>query len=196
MGIKLFNKDTNNKLLATILTPLAIVAITFSSAIQAQPPYNADLVQGGNKWFLDAYDDTDPDHNLINTVGLCFKYAGTVGTHQRYTWYSDSFKGWQGTASQEGDQIFIHGRYAGGKGRDAIQVRIIIDTPRSGSVGHWQEWRDDDSYGQIIGFANARMIRDPGQPCAMTEKEALDTGFSFPFFPTPETTDNPMTYIP
>lgn len=196
MSIKLFNKDTNNNFLAAILASLAVVAVTFSSAVHAQPPYSADLVQGGNKWFLDAYDDTDPGHNLINTVGLCFKYDGIQGTHQRYTWYSDTFKGWQGTASQEGDQIFMHGVYASGKGRDAVQVTIVIDTPRSGSVGHWQEWRDDGSYGQVVGFANARMIRDPGQPCAMTEAEALDAGFSFPFFPTPGTNDNPMTYQP
>lgn len=196
MSIKLLFKDTNKNIFTIILAILSVIALTLSTTVHAQPPYNADLVQGGNKWFLDAYNDTDPDHNLINTVGLCFKYAGTEGTHQRYTWYSDSFKGWQGTASQEGDQIFIHGQYADGKGRDAIQVRIIIDAPRSGSVGHWQEWRHDGNYGKVIGFANARMIRDLDQPCAMTESEALDSGFFFPFFPMPSTSDNPMTYIP
>ncbi len=180
--------------LANILS-VALISLLFSSVLLAQPPYSADLVQGGNKWLLDAYDDTDPDHTFINTVGLCFKYAGTHGSHQRYTWYSDTFKGWQGTASQEGDQIFLHGVYANGEGRDAIQLRIIINTPRSGSVGHWQEWRDNNGYGEIIGFANARMIRDPGAACAMTEAEALDSGFSFPFFPSPGTNDNPMTYV-
>jgi len=90
----------------------------------------------------------------------------------------------------------MHGVYADVKGRDAIQVRIIIDTPRSGSVGHWQKWRDDGNYRKVIGFANARMIRDPGQPCAMTESEALDSGFFFSFFPIPATSDNPMTFIP
>lgn len=75
-------------------------------------------------------------------------------------------------------------------------MRIIINTPRSGAVGHWQEWRDDNNYGEVIGFANARMIRDPDQPCVMTEAEALDDGSIFFFFPTPATTDNPMTYIP
>ena len=188
-------KNYTRFLVANVLA-VVIVAFAFSAALYAQPPYTADLVQGGNKWLLDAYDDTDANHAYVNTVGLCFKYAGTQGSHQRYTWYSDTFKGWQGTATQEGDQIFIHGRYADGKGRDAVQLRIIIDTPRSGSVGHWQEWRDDNSYGEVIGFANARMIRDPGQACAMTEEEALDTSFIFPFFPMPATTDNPMTYIP
>lgn len=195
MSVILFSKDTINKSLATIISLMVIGILIVSPAAQAQPPYAADLIQGGNKWFLDAYDDTDPDHVLINTVGLCFTYDGVQGTHQRYTWYSDTFKGWHGTASQEGDQIFLHGVYADGKGRDAIQLRIIIDTPRSGSVGHWQEWRDDGGYGQVVGFANARMIRDPGQPCGLTEAEAMDSGFWFPFFPKPTTSDNPMTYI-
>lgn len=185
-----------SKFLAANIISVFIVTLVFSAALHAQPPYSADLVQGGNRWLLDAYDDTDINHAYVNTVGLCFAYAGTHGSHQRYTWYSDTFKGWQGTASQEGDQIFLHGVYANGKGRDAVQLRIIINTPRSGSVGHWQEWRDNDGYGEVVGFANARMIRDPGQPCAMTESEALDAGFTFPFFPQPATTDNPMTYKP
>lgn len=196
MSIKLLCIKNYSKFFAANIIAVALVSLAFSAALHAQPPYNADLVQGGNKWFLDAYDDTDANHAFVNTVGLCFKYDGTQGSHQRYTWYSDSFKGWQGTATQEGDQIFIHGAYANGKGRDAIQVRIIIDTPRSGSVGHWQEWRDDGGNGEVIGFANARMIRDPGQPCLMTEAEALDEGFFSIFFPTPATNDNPMTYIP
>lgn len=184
-----FNKTIFFSLLGAVMT----VAISYSSATQAQPPYLADLVQGGNRWLLNAYDDTDVDHKALATVGLCFKYAGFDGTHERYTWYSDTFKGWRGTASQEGDQIFMHGMYADGKGRDAIQVEIIIDAPRSGSVGHWQEWRDDGGYGQTIGFANARMIRDVGKPCLLTEREALGTGLFPSLFPT---NNNPMTFIP
>ena len=175
---------------------LGVVLLLLAVTTHAQAPYRADLVQGGNKWLLDAYDDTDPDHVFINTVGICFEYAGIVGEHQRYTWYSDTFRGWRGTATQEGDQIFMHGMYANGDGRDAMQLTIIIDTPRSGSVGHWQEWRDNGGYGTTIGFANARMIRDPGQPCGMTAAEALSTNFFSLFFPWPASSDNPMTYIP
>lgn len=196
MSIEIYNIYKRYTGIIKSMSILMLLTGVFSLNAYAQPPYNANLIDGGNKWLLDAYDDTDPDHVFINTVGICFKYAGTKGSHQLYTWYSDTFKGWQGTASQEGDQIFMHGRYANGKGRDAIQVTIIIDTPRSGSVGHWQEWRDDDGYGQVIGFSNARMIRDPGAVCAITEKEALDDSFIFPFFPSPTTTDNPMTYKP
>lgn len=197
MSNNLFNKYCSKIILVTATTiPLLAAIILYSSSANAQPPYSADLVQGGNRWLLDAYDDTDPDHNFVNTVGLCFKYDGVAGTHQRYTWYSDTFKGWKGTASQEGDQIFITGSYADGKGQDAIQVRIIIDTPRSGSVGHWQEWRNSGDYGEVIGFANARMIRDPGVACKMSEAEALDPDTIFFFFPAPATTDNPMTFKP
>ena len=190
---KFFNQYCNRIAILSLSIPLLVFTFLYSSTSHAEPPYSADLLQGGNRWLLDAYDDTDTDHAFVNTVGLCFKDDGVQGTHQRYTWYSDTFKGWQGTASQEGDQIFLHGTYANGKGSDAIQVRIIINTPRSGAVGHWQEWRDDGDYGQVIGFANARMIRDPGAPCAMTEAEALGSGF-FSFFPSPTTGDNPMTF--
>jgi len=196
MSVTTFYNDLMAGASRLLLTAILLIVSAVSSSAYAQPPYSADLVQGGNKWFLDAYDDTDPDHTLINTVGLCFQYAGTQGSHQQYTWYSDTFRGWQGTASQEGDQIFIYGVYADGKGQDAIQLRIIIDTPRSGSVGHWQEWRDNGSYGETIGFANARMIRDIEYGCTMTAKEALDSGFFFPFFPYPATNNNPMTYKP
>ena len=196
MGIKMVKKELRTKIIPALLGAVALATFGFSVNGLAQPPYSADLVQGGSKWFLDAYDDADPDHVFMNTVGICFEYAGTVGSHQRYTWYSDTFRGWQGTASQEGDQIFMYGVYANGDGRDAMQLKIIIDTPRSGSVGHWQEWRDNGDYGTTVGFANARMIRDPGQPCTMTASEALNTGFFFPFFPWPATNDNPMTYVP
>lgn len=197
MRNNLFHKYCSKIVLAAATAiPLFAAVVLYSSSANAQTPYSADLVNGGNRWLLDAYDDTDPDHVFINTVGLCFKFDGVVGTHQRYTWYSDTFKGWKGTASQEADQIFITGSYADGKGQDAIEVRIIIDTPRSGSVGHWQEWRNSGDYGQVIGFANARMIRDPGVACKMTEAEALDPDTIFLIFPKPATTDNPMTYKP
>jgi len=178
--------------LLSVVASISILGYTPSAV--AEPPYLADLVQGGNRWILNAYDDTDVDHNALATVGLCFKYDGFDGTHERYTWYSDTFLGWRGIASQEGDQIFMTGMYADGEGRDAIQVEIIIDAPRSGSVGHWQEWRDNGGYGLTVGYANARMIRDVGKSCLVTEDEALGSGFFFSIFPP--SSENPMTYIP
>ena len=180
-----------------LLCATACLALGFSALAFAQPPYSTDLVQGGNRWVLDAFDDTSPDHlQLANpSPGICFEYAGTAGTHQRYTWYSDTFPNWHGTASQEADQIFMHGVYDDGRGRDAIQLKIIINTPRSGSVGHWQEWRDDGNYGQVVGFANARMIRDPGAPCGMTAAESRNNSF-FSLFNFFGNSNNPMTYVP
>jgi hypothetical protein len=178
---------------ATCASLLASAMLVLALPASAQAPYSPNLVDGGNKWFIDAYNDTDPDHVALATPGICFEYAGVVGTHQQYTWYSDTFLGWQGTASQEGDQVFMHGVYANGQGRDAIQVRIIIDAPRHGSVGHWQEWRDNGAYGKTVGFANARMIRNGN--CTMTASQALGGGWTFPFpFPIPTTSDNPMTF--
>lgn len=196
MSIRTFYNNLTAGLSVPALMAIVLITSGMSSNAFAQPPYSADLIQGGNKWFLDAYDDTDPDHAFVNTVGICFQYAGTVGSHQQYTWYSDTFRGWQGTASQEGDQIFMYGVYANGDGHNAMQLKIIIDTPRSGSVGHWQEWRDNGSYGSTVGFANARMIRDIENGCTMTASEALDTGFFFPFIPYPSSNANPMTHKP
>lgn len=176
--------------LAPALTSLALV---LALPANGAPPYSADLVQGGNRWLIDAYDDSDPDHAALATPGICFEYAGVSGTHQRYTWYSDTFLGWRGTATQEADQIFLHGSYANGNGHDAIQVRIIIDSPRNGAVGHWQEWREDSGYGRTIGFANARMIR--AGDCTLSASEARSGQGLFPLpFPLPGTNDNPMTF--
>lgn len=169
----------------------ALMTLFSVSSAFAVPPYHVDLVNGGNKWFIDAYDDTDPDHVALATPGICFEYAGVVGSHQQYTWYSDTFLGWRGTASQEGDQVFMYGRYANGDGHDAIQIRFIIDSPRNGAVGHWQEWRENGTYGETVGFANARMIRSGD--CTLSANEALGGGwFSFPI-PLPGYYDNPMT---
>ena len=174
--------------------------LTLSPLASAQPPYSPNLVDLGNKWILDAFDDTSPSHVAMASPGVCFEFAGVMGTHQQYTWYSDTFPGWRGTASQEGDQIFMYGIYANGEGQDAIQVRIIIDAPRHGSVGHWQESRFNSSlfggtgtYGKTVGFANARMIRNGN--CTMTASQALGGSFLFLFpFPLPTTSDNPMTF--
>lgn len=182
----------SRKVLSPKVMGLAVIlSLLVSGGVMAQPPYDANLVKGGNKWFIDAYDDTDPDHLPMATPGICFEYAGVKGTHQQYTWYSDTFPGWHGTASQEADQVFLHGVYADGVGHDAIQVRIIIDAPRHGAIGHWQEWREDGGYGKTVGFANARMIRDGN--CTLTAEEAAGPG-GLPFFPTPVTRDNPMTF--
>jgi hypothetical protein len=188
----------NRKALAVITPLIASLMLALSPLADAQPPYSPNLVDLGNKWILDAFDDTSPDHVALASPGVCFEFSGIVGTHQQYTWYSDTFPGWRGTASQEGDQIFMYGMFANGEGQDAIQVRIIVDAPRHGAVGHWQESRYNSSffggtgtYGKTVGFSNARMIRNGS--CTMTASQALGGIFQFPF-PVPTTADNPMTF--
>ena len=79
------------------------------------PTYKPDYVAGGNRWSFKAYDNSDPDHTtLVSAQVLCFEYAGTAGNHIKYTWYSETFPGWSGSAIQEGDEIFLHGDYANG----------------------------------------------------------------------------------
>jgi len=99
-----------------------------------------------------AFDDSSPVHTQLATQGICFDFIGVVGTHVRYRWYSTTFPDWNGIASQEGDQIFMHGDYDKDNGHDGFNW--AIDTSKAGS-GHWHEWREDGGFGITIGLGNA-----------------------------------------
>jgi hypothetical protein len=143
---------------------------------QALPPHNPDLVTNGNRWSITAYDDSSPVHTQWATQGICFYPAGVVGTHQRYYWVSDTFPDWNGRATQEGDQVFMHGDYAGNVGHDGIQFEITTSTAsRNEGYGHWQEWREDSKYGLTIGYVNAKLAR-VGKCTPLTVAEAIDLG--------------------
>jgi hypothetical protein len=114
------------------------------------------------------------------TQGICFSVIGVVGTHIRYRWFSTTFPDWNGIASQEGDQIFMHGDYARDIGHDGIQWSI--DTFKTGS-GHWTEWREDGGLGNTIVFANAVFQRVgqcqtplPGTPLPILPPQFLPDG--------------------
>ena len=156
-----------------VFTSLSILFFSLlSSVASAQPPYKPDLVTDGNRWTITAYNDASPVHSQWATQGICFIPDGTVGTHQRYTWYSDTFPDWNGRATQEGDQITMHGDYAKDVGHDGMQWDIVTVSPRNEGAGHWWEWREDGKLGRTIGFANAKLQR-VGK-CNMTFEESLN----------------------
>jgi hypothetical protein len=123
------------------------------------PTDHPDLVTGGNRWTITAYNDASPNHDQWATQGICFRFIGTVGTHNRYQWWSDTFPDWNGIASQEGDEIFMHGDYANDVGHDGMKWSIVTSSAKNIGAGHWFEWRENGAYGNTIGFANALLTR-------------------------------------
>jgi hypothetical protein len=154
---------------------VAALLLTAPLVSQALPPHYPDLVSNGNRWTITAYDDSSVVHTQWATQGICFYPAGTVGTHQRYYWVSDTFPDWNGRATQEGDQIVMHGDYANNVGHDGMQFEITTSSPKNEGYGHWHEWREDPKYGLTIGFANAKLVR-VGRCNALTHAEAIDLG--------------------
>lgn len=155
---------------------LAAVMLFVSPLIaQATPPHYPDLVSAGNRWLITAYDDSSPVHAQWATQGICFYNAGTHGTQQLYYWVSDTFPDWNGRATQEGDQIFMHGDYAKDVGHDGMQWEVTTVSPKNEGYGHWKEWREDGKLGLTIGFANAKLTR-VGKCQTATHLEAIDVG--------------------
>lgn len=180
---KQHRKDTRTKSIPTttggrtVTTPnrvvmsVSLTLLLFATSSHAVPPYQPDMVKAGNKWSFRTYDDSSPNQTeLVSAQGICFEYAGLSGNHQRYTWYSDTFPGWSGTAVQEGDQIFLHGDYANGAGHTSIQIETLVNPPIYGSAGYWQEWRHNGANGTTIGFATTRALREGS--CSITAKQA------------------------
>ena len=152
---------------------LAAIVMMAGGEAQAQQP---DLVTAGNRWTITAFNDESPNHDQWATQGICFRSIGLFGTHQRYEWWSDTFPDWNGIASQEGNEVVMHGDYAGDVGHDSMMWNVVSATPRNLGAGHWVEWREDGKFGRTIGFANAVLTR-VGK-CQVTYEEA-------PYLPLP-----------
>lgn len=163
-----------------VVTPFIAAAAMFTaSSVLANPPHLPDLVKEGNRWTITFYDDSSTTHNQWATQGICFYYAGTVGTHQRYVWVSDTYPDWNGVATQEGDQIFMHGDFQWPYGQqkdgghDGMEWEIATVSKRNEGFGHWKEWVEDGRYGANIGFGNTKLVR-VGQCQFQTSDEALE----------------------
>src|SRR6478672_10890085 len=147
---------TNFSRLSMASCALALLAFAFTTTAAAQALPSPQLVNGGNLWTITAFDDSSPVHTQWATQSICFEFIGVVGTHTRYRWRSTTFPDWNGKATQEGDQVFMHGDYAKDVGHDGMEWSIV--TNKNGS-GHWFEWREDGGFGTTIGFANAEWQR-------------------------------------
>ena len=165
----MFTNNLKNINISKVLILTGLLGL--SSYAQANPPYQPDFVNQGNKWSFKAYDDASPDHTqLVAAQEICFEYNGTSGNHQLYTWYSETFPGWSGRAVQEGDQIFIHGDFAKGAGHSSIQLDTLVAPTIYGSAGTWQEWRHDATNGTTVSFAKTRALREGN--CTLTARQA------------------------
>ena len=167
-------------------TLAAMVAAALPLTAFAVPPHNPDLVRDGNRWTVTAYTDASAVHQQLATQGICFYFVGVNGTHQQYRWVSDTFPDWNGNATQEGDQVFMHGDYAEDVGHDGFNWELVTMSPVNfqkepeQGFGHWHEWREDGKYGRTIGFANAHWKR-VGKCDSATADEALERGRELDF---------------
>jgi hypothetical protein len=178
-----------------ICAALVVAAGTAQHAASAQsivaaPTDKPDLTTGGNRWTITFYNDSSPNHDEWATQGICFRFIGTVGTHNRYEWWSDTFPDWNGIASQEGDEIFMHGDYAGDVGHDGMKWSIVTSSAKNIGAGHWFEWREDSKFGRTIGFGNTLLNR-VGR-CSIT----IDEGrlLPYPYDRTGRQLESPMGY--
>ncbi len=169
--------NLKTKMRLTVTTLL----FTTTTTLLAQPPHKPDLISDGNRWTITAYDDSSTDHTQWATQGICFYADGLVGTHQRYIWVSDTYPDWNGRATQEGDQIFMHGDFqwpygvARDGGHDGMEWEIVSESRANGGAGHWKEWVEDGGFGVTIGFANASLKR-VGKCEYQSADEALKAG--------------------
>jgi len=178
------------------LPAMLAAAVTAAPGVaEAQLP---DLVSAGNRWTITAFNDESPNHDQWATQGLCFRSLGFFGTHQRYEWWSDTFPDWNGIASQEGNEVVLHGDYAGDVGHDSVMFNVVTATPRNIGAGHWVEWREDGKFGRTIGFANALLTRVGRCQITLDEARLLPFPVDFfgkemdsPFGPLPLTTVQP-----
>ena len=155
----------------TIRSLVSAAVLAACGSIHAQGLHSPDLVKYGNRWTITFYNDASPVHDQWATQGLCFRYLGVVGTHQRYIWWSDTYPDWNGMATQEGDEVTMHGDYAKDVGHDGMKWDITTSSPKSMGAGHWWEWRENGGFGNTIGFGNARLERVGS--CQITHEEAL-----------------------
>jgi hypothetical protein len=156
------------------------LALMAQSSVFADPPHRPDLVTGGNRWKITYYNDNSPVHTQQATQGICFYPVAGGITHQFYRWVSYTYPDWNGNASQEGDQVFMHGDFQwpyGEKdgGHDSMEWEIVTASRKNEGAGHWREWAENGAFGVTIGFGNAKLVR-VGHCEYKTAEEALKAG--------------------
>ena len=170
----------------TIATAMTLIFVTATAS--AVPPHEPNLVDGGNLWLMNAYDDTHPQHKQIFREEICFKFVGNVGTHTRYAWQSLTYPAFKGMASQEGDHFVMYGDFSSqGNGvyHDAWLLELTTESYRDLAAGHWTMWREDGNYGTPLYVANVTLERQANSQCGISapvdETKALGTAGELPF---------------
>ena len=136
---------------------LGIVGLAGQAVAQVPSP---NVFAGGNRWLITAYDDSSPVHQQWATQGICYLPFVQVGTHIRGVWYSDTYPGWVGRYSQEGDRVLMHGNWGNFIGSDGMVIELTEGTsPRDVGGGQWTEWFNFGANGTTVGFLNARLAR-------------------------------------
>lgn len=155
----------------------ATLSSLFCGLVLAGPPHLPNMVVNGNLWNLTGFADALPGHPPLATQPICFFPIANVGTHQRYVWVGLGFPDWNGLASQEGDQVTMHGDFpfplnTANAGHDTMKFEI---TSLNLAAGHWTEWVENAAFGVNIGFANAVVERVVDKSCPYANaQEALN----------------------
>jgi hypothetical protein len=142
------------------------IAGLVSYAIAQVPRPN--VVLGGNKWLITAYDNCSPVHPQWATQCICFLPYAVNGTCIQGVWYSCSYPGWSGHYSQEGDRVRMYGNWGNYAGSDGMVIDLFAGTtsglfagtpPIDEGAGTWTEWFNAGTNGTTVGFLNCRLRR-------------------------------------
>lgn len=148
----------NHKITITGLA-LFISICGLVSEANAQVP-KPNVFDGGNRWLITAFDDSSSVHQQWATQGICFLPYAISGTHIRGVWYSDTYPGWTGRYSQEGDRVLMHGNWGNFIGSDGMEIELFAGvSPKDEGGGQWTEWFNFGAYGSTVGFLNTRLAR-------------------------------------
>ncbi len=152
----MFSKKTLPALAAGSLVLGALGTLAFSPMTYAEPPHNPNLTapyvgtpdpeKPGDVWRIRAFRDANDEHLPAVNMDICAVYTGTYefsppGTHDMYRWYAISGMpgSGYGTATKEGDQVFMDGtsRYFFDY-RHYMQWQLVSHDL---GAGHWRMWR-------------------------------------------------------
>jgi hypothetical protein len=136
---------------------MGIVGLVGQASAQTPRP---NVYDGGNRWLITGYFDNSPVHQQAATQGICYLPYAQNGTHISGVWYSDTFPGWRGRYSQEGDRVLMHGNWANFGGSDGMVIDLFAGTsPRDEGAGQWTEWFNSGQFGNTVGWGNTRLRR-------------------------------------
>ena len=148
----------------TLFTAVAAISgsLIAGSALGAGVP-QPNVYDTGNRWNITYFNDPSGTHGQWATQVVCFLPYAIVGQSIQGAWYSLTFPDWNGRYYQEGDEVKMTGDYADDVGHDHMTLLHTTanwsNNPRGLAFKDWTEWREDGSFGRIIGWGNARLQR-------------------------------------